>query len=106
MPDLVLSAAERVVKSWRQEAVKRREVSRLDPVADTLDYCAGELAARLRSIAEETQFWTPEEYARLPHVNVTPQTVRIWIRGGQLSAQNGPKGYLIPKGAERTQRAG
>ena len=71
-----------------------------------LDYCAGELAARLRSIAEETQYWTPEEYGKLPHVNVTPQTVRLWIRSAQLSAQSGPKGYLIPKGAERTQRAG
>lgn len=106
MPDLVIGAVERVTRTWRHEAEERRRISKSDPVADTLEYCAGELAARLRAIVAETEYLTPEEYAKLPHIKVTPQTVRGWIRTGQLAAKEGPKGYLIPKGAERVRRAG
>ena len=106
MPDLVVGAIERVSRTWREEAHKRRGISSTDPVADTLEYCAGELTARLRTITQETEYLSPEEYARLPHVDVTPQTVRHWIRTNQLPAEHGPKGYRIPKSAQRVQRAG
>lgn len=101
---LVIATIERTAKSWRTEAEERRRISKSDPVADTLDYCAGELAARVRSIRHEAEFETVEERANRDRV--TPQTVRIWIRNGQLPAEHGPKGYRIPVNARRAQKAG
>lgn len=104
MPDFVASAIEGVAKTWRQEAQRRRAISASDAVADTLDYCAGELASRLRSLAAASEYETVEEVAR--REGVTPQTVREWCRTQQLPAEHGPKGYRIPKGAARVRRAG
>lgn len=104
MADVMVGAIEGVTRSWRQEAEERRRISKSDPVADTLDYCAGELAARLRALAVESETETVEQ--RAARDGVTPQTVRAWIRTGQLPAGNGPKGYLIPKSAERVRRVG
>lgn len=103
MTDLVVSAVERVAKTWRQEAEERRRISKADPVADTLDYCAGEIAARIRSLAAETEYETVDQ--RASREGVTPQTVRGWIRSNQLAAQDGPKGYKIPRTAERVRKS-
>ena len=103
MPDPVIGAVERVAKTWKDEAVKRRGISRSDPVADTLDYCAGELTARLRAIEKDAQLETVEQRAK--REGVTPQTVRDWIRKEELPAQHGAKGYRIPRDAQRVRRA-
>lgn len=92
-------------RSWKEEAKKRRAISATDPVADTLEYCAGELAARLQEAEQTTQGLTVEEYARLDHVRVTPQTVRTWIRRGQLAAIDTPTGYRIARDAKRVRAA-
>lgn len=104
MADAVVDAVERAARSWRHEAEERRRISKSDPVADTLDYCAGELAARVRAAAAEAQLETVEQRAK--REGVTPQTVREWIRTNQLAAQHGPKGYRIPRDAARVRRAG
>ena len=101
---LVVMAAEGAAKSWSKEAEDRRKISKTDPIADTLDYCASELAARIRAVQSVDEFESVEERAKRDHV--TPQTVRIWIRTGQLSAEDGPKGYRIPRDAKRIRRAG
>jgi hypothetical protein len=104
MPDLVLTAVKGVTETWMQEADKRRRISRSDPVADTLEYCAGELVARVRAIREEKRL-TVEQFANLPHIDKTPQTIRAWIRTGQLQAIAGPNGYLIAPDAKRIRRS-
>lgn len=101
---LVFTTLQKAAESWSKEAAERRRISKSDPVADTLDYCAGEIAARLRTAESVADFETVEERAR--RERVTPQTVRIWIRTGQLSAEDGPKGYRIPRDAKRVRRAG
>jgi hypothetical protein len=101
----VLTAAERAAQSWRQEAEERRRISKSDPVADTLDYCAGELAVRLREAERADESLTVEQFARLADVDVTPQTVRAWIRRGELPATLTPKGWKIPRAARRVVRA-
>jgi hypothetical protein len=104
MPDPVVGAVEGVAKTWRKEAEERRRISKSDPIADTLDYCAGELAARLRAIAADAQLESVEQRAK--REGVTVQTIREWIRTGQLGAQHGPKGYRIPRDSVRIRRAG
>lgn len=103
MADLVVGAIERVAKSWRDEAEERRRISKTDAVADTLDYCAGELAARLRGLTIEGTYETVEQRAK--REGVTPQTVRAWIRTEQLPADETGKGYRIPRTAERVRRS-
>lgn len=104
MTDVVVSAVEGVTRTWTQEAEKRRRISRSDPVADTLEYCAGELKSRLRAVYGDNRL-TVEQYAKLPHVDVTPQTVRHWIRTHQLQAIETPKGYRITSDAKRLRRS-
>lgn len=103
MADLVLSAVEGVTRTWIQEADKRRRISRADPVADTLEYCAGEIASRLRAVHSDNRL-SVEQYAKLSHISVTPQTIRTWIRTGQLQAIETPKGYRIAPDAKRLRR--
>jgi excisionase family DNA binding protein len=93
MADVVLSVVAGVARTWRQEAEERRRISKTDPIADTLEYCAGEISARLKSIEETEQFLTVAEFAN--RESVTDQTVRNWIRAGRIAATETPKGYKI-----------
>jgi hypothetical protein len=101
MTDVVVSAVEGVTRTWKQEAVKRREISKTDPIADTLEYCAGEIASRLKAVTVDHRL-TVEQYAK--REKVTPQTVRNWIRGGLLPAIESSKGYLISADSKRLKR--
>lgn len=103
MPDLVLTAVKGVTDTWMQEADKRQRIWKDDPVASTLEYCAGELKSRLKAVHEDNRL-TVEQFAKLPSVGVTPQTVRHWIRTGQLQAIDTPKGYKIAADAKRIRR--
>jgi hypothetical protein len=104
MADLVVTAAKALARGWVDEAKNRRRISRFDPAAEALEYCAGELEARIKAVEHDNRL-TVEQYAKLPHVDVTPQTVRMWIRTGQLQAQDSPKGYKIPADAKRIRRS-
>jgi hypothetical protein len=103
MADFVVDAVAGVTRTWREEAEKRRGISKVDPIADTLDYCAGEIAARLKTIEASSQRLTVEQYAA--RVKRTPQTIRNWIRNGQLAAIATTKGYEISVDAERVRRS-
>jgi len=94
-----------VAKTWREEAVKRKGITRADPVADTLEYCASELEQRVGMLESDlaTEWLTVEEYA--VREGVTRQSVRAWIRAGELTAWRTAHGYEIPRDAERVRRA-
>ena len=102
MSDLVVRKVEATSRTWREEAEKRRKISKLDPVAEVLDYCAGEISAVLRDARSEIEYITVDELAA--RERVTPQTVRTWIRREIIPAQWGPKGYQIPKDARVPRR--
>ena len=104
MTDDVVSAVEGVTSTWRKEAEKRRHISKADPVADTLEYCAGEISSRVKAVQFSDRGLTVEQYAKLPHVSVTAQTIRHWIRTRQLLAIETPKGYRIAADAKRMRR--
>ena len=105
MTDVVVSTVEGVTRTWVDEAKKRRRISDVDPIADTLEYCAGEIVSRVKEVQLNTPGLTPEQYAKLPHVGVTAQTVRHWIRTRQLLAMETPKGYRISPEAKRMRRS-
>ena len=103
MLDVIFANDRKVAESWRREAAKRRRLSQVDPVADTLDYFASELLEQVRTYEQTSHWLTVAQYAQLKLV--TPQTVRNWIRRGELSAEpDGKGGWLIPRGAERARK--
>lgn len=90
------AVATSLAREWREEAERRRVISKADPVPDVLEYCAGELAARVRT-ADSVEPIGVAEFARVH--GVTEQTVRNWCRSGRLPAVDTPKGWAIPKDA-------
>lgn len=105
MTDIIEAEITRVTQEWTDEAQRRRAISKIDPVADALEHCATDLAQRIENARIADGEWvTVEGYAALPDVDVTPQTVRAWIRSGQLAARPTTKGYLIKKDERRTIR--
>lgn len=103
MRDAVTGTAEGVAREWRDEAERRREMSKTDPVADTLAFCASELVARVRAVAViESDSVTVERYAEI--AGVTPQTVRQWCRRGLVQAHLSGRGWLIRMDAKRPGR--
>ena len=94
--DVVVSKVKATSKTWRDEAKRRRGISKSDPVADALDYCAGEITTVLELVASQPRPFTVDEFAR--DGRVTAQTVRTWIRDGVVPATLGAHGYEIPRG--------
>lgn len=93
MTSPVVSAVAGVARSWTEEASERRRISKVDPIADTLEYCAGELAKRLETVGDESKFLAVAQFAA--RENVTEQTVRNWIRSERIAAIDTPNGYKI-----------
>lgn len=105
MTDIVENEIRRTVDEWKSEARRRRAISKVDPVADALEHCATDLTARIENARiAEGEWLTVEAYAVLPDVDRTPQTIRAWIRAGQLAARPTPRGYLVRKDERRTIR--
>jgi hypothetical protein len=101
MNDAMTDATVGALRQWKREASERRKIAKNDPIAETLDYCAADLEQRLR-MAEATEQWiTVEAFAAQPDVGVSPQTVRAWIRAGELAAVRGRNGYHIRRGEKR-----
>ena len=101
--DAVFAANRAAAESWQQEAADRRKISAIDPVADTLDYCAAEIFDRIAELDQKVNWVNTEEYAELH--GITPQTVRSWIRSGDLDAHETPKGYVINRHTKRRKVA-
>lgn len=103
MTDTVAAAMRRVAAEWQAECAHRRRVSKVDAVADALDWCARELLDRLREVDGPGTVRTVEQYSS-DH-GVTDQTVRRWIRRGELDAVRTPHGWRIARAAVRCRKS-
>jgi predicted transcriptional regulator len=97
--DTAIAVARNAASRWRKEATQRLRISQHDPVSETLQYCAAEIEEEMRALDAPGAMRTVEQYAK-DHA-VTPQTVRNWIRRGQLKADRTPHGYMIQHTAQR-----
>ena len=103
MRDAVIGTAEGVAGEWREEAERRRALSKTDPVADTLAFCASELVSRMRAVSiTERESVTVERFAGT--MRVSAQTVRQWCRRGLVPARMVGNGWMIRGDAERPGR--
>jgi hypothetical protein len=99
--DVVFEPVLGKLKEFRRAAKERRSISAHDIGADTLDYCAAEVEQLIKELAS-TRYLTAEQFAEMK--DVTPQTVRSWIRKGELAAETTAKGVRIRVGSERVRR--
>ena len=100
MIDALFAQIRAFADSWTGEASHRREISAIDPVADTLDHCASRLRGYVAELDQGLAYVSPEEYGAAH--GVTPQTVRKWIRDGELEAVMTEGGaYKIRRDARR-----
>jgi hypothetical protein len=66
MPDtLVIDEVRKTIAAWRQVARDRRAVTVIDPVADTLLYCAKDLETRISSAERAKPTYSTKEYCGL-----------------------------------------
>ncbi|HTG26087.1 MAG TPA: helix-turn-helix domain-containing protein [Reyranella sp.] len=99
----LLASVQSVSRDWRAEAERRRKVAKSDPVADALDWCAGELDTRCAMLKAECATVSVEQYAAAH--GIAEQTVRNWIHQGQLPAERAGRGYRIAPNAVRLEKA-
>jgi hypothetical protein len=85
--------------AWKAEAARRRQLTAVDPAADVLEHCAAELALQVADLEAGLATLTVYDMARIERVQ--PQTVRNWIRRGELAAVKTADGYAIPRTARR-----
>jgi hypothetical protein len=97
MSDAAIATARSAASAWKADAGRRRMVSAQDPVADTLEYCAGDLIEKLRPLDAPDAVQTVEQYAAAH--DVSPQAVRKWIGNGRLDATMTAHGWRILRSA-------
>ena len=105
MPDLAIENVRRKLEELHKKAKDRRGVSNVDPVADAIDFCVGEIASTLETTAEEERYVTPAQFARMQRPRRNVQTVRRWIREGRLEAIPKGRSYVIRQDARVTPPA-
>lgn len=88
------------------EVHHRREVTAHDPVAAGIEWAAKRLRRAIVQLDNEHQFLTPAQWGAMQPKRVPEQTVRRWIRNGELASVPGARGSLVPRGAQRLRRIG
>lgn len=83
------------------EVEQRREIAPHDPVAAGIEWSAKRLRRAIATLNNETHLLTPEQWGAMQPKRVPPQTVRRWIRNGELDSVEGTRGSLVPKDALR-----
>jgi hypothetical protein len=103
MLEVVFAQLRAMKDNWHSEAARRRKVTSTDPVADTIDYCAGEAEQLLARLEEDTTTLSPSEFGKLH--KTSPQTVTAWCRSGKIAGAvpNG-RSWRIPRSARAPRR--
>jgi excisionase family DNA binding protein len=101
--DAMFGQLQSVAAGWTTEAERRRQISKVDPIADALEHCASELTDQVAALVNDTYYLTVEDYARLS--GVVPGTVRAWIKRGELRAITTEGGWKIRRDERRKRRA-
>ena len=99
MADIAIDSVRKKLAELRKKAGERRGVSHIDPIADAIDFCVGEITGVLEVAAEEERYVTPAQYARSHRPALNVQTVRRWIREGRLEAIPRGRSYVIRQDA-------
>lgn len=99
----VLAELRALANTWRADAKRINQLSPSSEVASTLEGVAAELERLVLHLETGAQLLTVKQYAELH--GVTSQTIRNWIRTGDLPTVNGTEGrkLLIRQNAQHTR---
>ncbi len=87
--------------TWAAEVARRLEIAPSDPVAQGIAWAAGRLQASIAQLADASRLVTPEVWGQLQMPPVSAQSVRRWIRHGELESVPSAQGSLVPVTARR-----
>lgn len=85
-----------LASAWRADAAKRLKMFAGDVSAQILTYCADELEAELRDVAEADEELSVAAYAALHGKSAS--TVRRWCQMGMITARQNGREYVIRRG--------
>jgi hypothetical protein len=83
------------------EVQHRREIAEHDNVAAGIEWAAKRLRRAIEALDNDHQLLTPAQWGAMQPKRIPEQTVRRWIRNGELEAVDGARGKLVPKAAVR-----
>lgn len=86
------------------EVSRRRTMSVTDPVADGISYAVSEFRARMGTLLAPGRELTPAQWGAEQDPPVVEQTVRNWMKHGEIEYREGPRGALILATAVRQKR--
>lgn len=92
----LLTRAEVIAATWRQEAERIKKRSPNDSQADVLAFCADEMLTELKAVAVDDELITASEYATMHRKNAA--TVRRWCRLRLLEHEMKGREYMIRRG--------
>jgi hypothetical protein len=87
-----------------EEVKRRREVSTIDPVADGITFAMKTMKLRVDAVTAPGVELTPAEWGASQDPPVVEQTVRNWIKAGELDARETAHGYRILASTDRVRR--
>lgn len=82
----------------------RKTVSQADAVADGIAFAVRKMRTALEQIGAPGRFLSPALWGAQQASPVDEQTVRRYIKRGELEARQGARGWEIPVGAQRIRR--
>ena len=88
--------------AWESDVAKRREITAVDPVADTRAYDARQLRELADRIAKSNEELNTADFAKLH--KTSPQTVVRWIHAKKIPGRHTAQGWLIPSDATPPRR--
>jgi excisionase family DNA binding protein len=99
----IASPLQHLAAAWEEESGRRLRVTKTDPAAEALAFCASELRVTLREALAAAHWLSVEQTAA--RLGVQPVTIRKWIKRGELAAESTPHGYRVAADATRKVRA-
>lgn len=97
---------EKACETLESDVSARKAVSQADAVADGISFAVRAVRSALERIGAPGRMLSPALWGAQQASPVDEQTVRRYIKRGELEARQGARGWEIPVGAQRVRRYG
>lgn len=95
---------EKTCELMEADIASRKAVSQADAVADGISFAVRAVRGTLQRIGAPGRMLSPALWGAQQASPVDEQTVRRYIKRGELEARQGARGWEIPVGAQRIRR--
>ncbi len=95
---------EKTCETLESDVAARKTVSQADAVADGIQFAVRAVRSALERIGAPGRMLSPALWGAQQASPVDEQTVRRYIKRGELEARQGARGFEIPVGAQRIRQ--